>query len=569
MPPTILDTARGLASAIAAGGRTIGQGIRAALPFSGAYQGSPNIPPIDWSREGPVPIPATGAPFVPGFSDYTFRASTAPLAFEGFTLDRLRSAAAQHRQGLFLESSLAMFALLGFGPCLAALRQRCAPSISLDRHIVSEGARGLARVVADEVREMITPGNGLLPSPYFPPEEYGTIAIYGAMFNFSVLQHVDGEPDPETGIRMRYTRTWPVWATNYYRGGRKWIAVTTDGPVEIDGTHFSIVADEDEPHLSSAVLSLMEEVFSGRQTEQFRNAWIRAFGSPKLIGTMPPKVPTESDTGRAFYSAVMTILGPGGFGILPYEAKMDTIGLKGEASGAFKEALDSVIGIIGMVLIGSNGLLDKGTGGVYVSPAFEGVAMRLISRDIVARDRAINAGHILPFLRQNYGAQIDAAKAGGRWVDPVLRTPLPDLSAEARHEAAAKQQAAYYAAIKFEKEVGGEMTDDRAKALAKLHGADPLTLAAKPVGAASYAYDQENGIITIDQRLEELGKPPAEDDRGSLTVPAYRAKLAAEDDRAKASAKGDAEIKVADDAPPSAAATTEPAPVGASPSEES
>ncbi len=552
-----LDRARAFAHAARAQARTVAHSLRAALPFSGAPQGSPNIPAIDWSRVGPAPIPPGGAPFAPGFSDYTFSPSGAPLSFDGFTLERLRASASLHRQGLFLESSLAAVALMSFGPALAAWEQRCAPAISLERKISAEGARGLARICAEEVEAMLCPRDGLLPSECFPPENFGAIESGLALFRFAVLQHVDGEPDPDTGVRLRYTRPWPVWAVQYYRESQKWVALTKNGIVEIDGTHFTLVSDIPEPHLASPILALMEQAFSGRQTEQFRNAWIRAFGSPKLVGTLPPKVPTDGEQGRAFYNAVLSILGPGGFGILPNEAKMSTIGLSGEASGSFKEALDDVIAIIGMILVGSSGLLDKGAGGVYTSPVYEGVAMRLISRDIVARDRAVNGGHVLPFIRGNYGADVDKAKARGIWIDPVLRTPLPDLAAEKRYESAAKQQAAYYASLKSEREAGGDVTQDRAQALALQHGATPMTLAAKPAGAASFAYDQENGIITRNQRLEELGKPLDPSPQGDMTVPKYRAWLAAEVEREKAQAQANAEIKVDDaapDAPPKDAA---------------
>lgn len=484
-----LDTARAIANAARTGARTVARNLSAALPFSGAPQGPANVPPIDWSRVGPPPIAPGGAPFIAGFSDHTFSPSGAPLAFDGFTLDRLRAAASVHRQGLFYESSLASVALMSFGPALAAWEQRCAPAISLERKISAEGARGLARVCAAEVEEMLCPRDGLLPSECFPPENFGAIESNLALFRFAVLQHVDGPPDPDTGVRLRYTRPWPIWAVNYYRQTQKWVALTTEAVVEIDGTHFTLVSDIPEPHLHSPILSLMEEAFSGRQTEQFRNAWIRAFGSPKLVGTLPPKTSTNGEQGQEFYNAVLTILGPGGFGILPYEGKMDTIGLKGEASGSFKEALDDVIGIIGMILVGSSGLLDKGSGGVYTSPVYEGVAMRLISRDIAARDRAINGGHVMPFLRGNYGTQIDAAKARGVWVDPVLKTALPDLSAEKRLETNAKQQAAYYVSLEAEKRVGGNITQERANELAERHGASPMTLApaASAVGSASDA----------------------------------------------------------------------------------
>jgi len=48
---------------------------------------------------------------------------------------------------------------------------------------------------------------------------------------------------------------------------------------------------------------------------------------------------------------------------------------------------------------------------------------------------------------------------------------------------------------------------------------------AKPEKAQSFAYDQENGILTINQRLAELGLPPDTTERGNMTVPEYKAML--------------------------------------------
>ncbi len=200
-----------------------------------------------------VPSPREFA-HVAGYSDHTYANSAAPLAFEGFGLDRIRSAVALHRLGNFYESSAMMVALLGFAPVLAALQQAIAQILSSPRHIKG-GDRGLAAIVADEVQDMIAPQGGLLPSPYLTPQTWGTMAIYLRMLGFCVLQHVDGDPDPVTGIRERYTRIWEPWAVQRTRSPSKWIAHTNEGPVEIcnDGK-FTLVIDENEGHLSGAMV---------------------------------------------------------------------------------------------------------------------------------------------------------------------------------------------------------------------------------------------------------------------------------------------------------------------------
>lgn len=487
-------------------------------------------PRIDWTRDQP-PYPPTTFQFQPGYSDHTYQQFSAPLGFEGFDLERIRNAVAAHRQGAFFETSALMVSVLGFAPVLAALQQAIAPILALPRH-VHGGSKGLAKLVASEVAELLVPRSGLLPSPYLPPTLWGTMAILLRMMGFCVLQHIDGDPDPVTGVRPRYTRIWQPWALNWYRSPRKLIALTTEGPVEVrnDGK-FTLVADEEEPHLSAAILALGEETLAGKLTQSARQQWLDFFSSPKIYATMPEKTATHSPTGDGFFSAVQTIYGPGGHGVLPYGSKLDAVAIPGEGAGQFKDSLLDAIVHIYMVLTGSAGTIGSGgpNGAGPYQPQKGGpwnVRHDLIARPTIAIVRALNQGVIAPYCDQNYSEAVARAKKAGAWVYPTLEIPIPAPDRDERLAGEVSRYKALTDQVKAEKDAGALVSQERVDALAKTFEVQPFTLAVSTPSAQSYAYDQENGVITIGERRRELGKEPS--DRDNLTIPAYRAKLAAE-----------------------------------------
>lgn len=509
----------------------------AAVPFSGAKQAPSRAPAVDWIRADVAPGPSTFS-YSPNYSDHTYENRSAPQVFEGFDLERIRRAVTLHRLGNFYESSAMMVALLGFAPVLAALQQAIAQILALPRH-VKGGDRGLSKMVAAEVEEMIVPVGGLLPSPYLPPQLWGTMAIYLRMMGFCVLQHVDGDPDPETGIRERYTRIWEPWAVRFQRSPRRWMAITTEGEIEIrnDGK-FTLVIDENEGHLSGAIVCLGNEVLGGKITQEARNGWLDFFGRPKIYATLPDKIQTTGPAGLDFEAAVETIYGPDGRGVLPYGSTLNAVSLPGMGASQFREALYDTIAMIGMVLIGSNGTLTKE--GVYTAPGYFDVRHDLIARPTAAMVRGINGGHIAPYCDINYGEQIARAKKAGVWKYPVLGVNLADPAQDARTASIIVAEKERCEILTLRKASGIETTQDDADKLAEDLNVRPVKLAATPPGASSFAYDQVNGVLTINQRLEELGKPLDFTGRGDMTMPQYLAALAADVERAKQKAAAEA-----------------------------
>lgn len=492
---------------------------RANAPFAPGPQTPARTPPNAWLSDQPPPPPIS-AEFQPGYHDHTYRSWAAPVAFDGWTIDRIRNAISLHDQGLFLESSMLAVTLTRFGPVFTALSQAIAPVLALPRHVTG-GTRGLSRLLAAEVEAQLAPRAGLLPSPYFPPTLWGSSAIDVRMMGFGVLQHVYGDPDPQYDVRPLYTRRWPTWATTYYPSRRTFLSLTDSGPVDIvsgDGK-FTLLADDDEPHHQGAVRALGLEVLAGVLADQALASYVSRYGNPKLWGTMPEGVAVDSDEGRACFEAMGTIRGPDGFGLFPHGTEIDWAQLSASQATMFKDANEKVTTRSAGILLGSDGTITSGTGGVYQSPSFMGVRADIIRRLIACVVRGINAGHVAPYLAINYVAAIAETRC---WVEPVLSIPLPDPDADTRQKSLAERTKARHELIVAERSAGLEVTQDRVDQLSAELGLETIQLAAVQSGASSFGYDQENGVITINDRLRELGKPLDTTGRGEMTVPAYR-----------------------------------------------
>lgn len=448
------------------------------LPFGNTPMGGPtNIPQPAWNADQPVPPPEHLA-FRHGYHDRTFRSFAQPLGFDGWTVERIRSAIAQHDVGIFTESSMLMVTIRRFGPVFAALAQAIAPILALPREILG-GTRGLSRLLAEEITAQIAPRQGHSPSPYFPPTLWGSVAIEYRLMGFAVLQHVYGEPEYPPGavlpVRPVYTRRWPTWAVNYYPSRRTFVALTDAGPVDIisgDGK-FTLVADSDEPHLDGAVRPLGLEVLAGVLSDQALASYIDRYGNPKLWATMPENVATRSPAGDDFFDALATIQGPNGYGALPFGSRLEWAQLSAAQSTMFKDANEKITSRCTSIILSTDGTVVSGTGGVYTPPMYEGVARTNVARTLAATTRAVNQGHIAPFLALNYAAAIEEARG---WVEPVLSIPLPDPNADARRKAYADRSKERTEILTAERSAGLDVTQERVDQLSSELGLQPIQL---------------------------------------------------------------------------------------------
>jgi hypothetical protein len=480
-------------------------------PYTGGPQPPPDMPPLMPLVDQPRP-PPTSFEFNPRYHGHTFQSFSAPVAFDGWTLKRARDAVSMHRQGLFLESSSLALVLLSFAPVLAATGQRLAPALALPRKVKC-GTRGLSRILGEKVEKQIAPSSGLIPSPYFPPTLWGSTGFDLAFMGFSVWQHAYGEPDPETGVRMCYSRRWPSWAVNYYRYRRQYVAMTSEGPIDIvsgDGK-WTIIADSEEPHFIGAIVALHEEVLAGIFDKRAWSSYIDKYGNPKWIAEMPAGTGVRTPEGDAAFEAIATIRGPDGFGVVPNGMKIHLEGLTAGASTVVKDALDSHWQYIAAALLGSDGTMTRGSG-VYSSPIFAGVARNLVDRDLRAIVRGANAGHIAPWLAFNYAASIEAASG---WIDPVLDIPLPDPDADARIKSYSERVKSFHEII--EKEAKWfTITQERVEQLAKSLEIEPPVLNLKAIYKVSEQSKEK--LTKVDEAREAEGMTPLGDERGQLLV---------------------------------------------------
>lgn len=516
--------------------------IRATAPFSAENQtGSANIPPGNYGADQPPPADSPRE-FRAGYHDRTFRSFAAPLLFEGWSLERVRNAVVLHDQGFFLESSMLAIVVSRFGPVFAALSQAIAPALALPRH-VRGGQRGLGRMLRDEVEAQLAPRGGLLPSPYFPPTLWGSTALDLRLMGFAIFQHVYGDPDPDTMVRPVYTRRWPTWATQYYRYRRTFVALTTEGPIDIingDGK-FTLIADTEEPHFDGAIRALGIEAIDGALAKEARANYIDRYGNPKWVGIMPEKTAVRSPEGDAMFDAMETIQGPDGWGVIPHGADFKTAQMTAGQNAVFDSALDNVWKFVAAILLGSDGTMSPSTG-VYSAPIFAGVRRDLIDRMLQAMVRAINMGHVDPWLDLNYRRSILEDRTG--WIEPVLDIPLPDPDADARIKSLAERVSSLHKIVQEERAAGFVVTQDRVAALAAQLEVDepmlaqmtaPTTIALAPTDVAK--------IVRVDEARASQGLPPIGDERGMLTIVEMEqqavAKAAAEQAAAEAAAQNE------------------------------
>jgi hypothetical protein len=487
-------------------------------PYSGQQPTTPaNIPPAAYGVDQPI-LSADPPQFREGYHDRTFTNWAAPVSYGGRTLPVARADIETHDSGAsFLGSSILGAASTRFAPVYTALGVRCAPAIALPRQ-VDGGARGLARIVRDEVEAQLCPRAGLLPSPCFPATLWGAIAIDLALMGFAVLQHVYGPPDAR-GVRRIYTRRWPTWAVYYQPYRRTYVAITNEGPVDIlnDGK-FTLIGKTDIPHLQGAIRALMMPTLDGAQVVQARAQWIDRFSDPKFIATLPPDVAARSDVGKALQEALRIIRGPSGYGALPHGTAFEAVGLKAEASQCFGDALKSDNSYISAILTGVDTTADAG---VYKPLVFWGILRSTVGDDLAAINRGINQGHVYPYTRFNYAAGIEEAEARGTWLDPVLSTPLPDPEKDARIEAEDGRARKLIDRIMARREAQIVTTQEDADAIADDLETPRIVLAemsAAPVSRLDLAPTDLAKVVRVDEARASRELPPIGDERGDLTI---------------------------------------------------
>lgn len=433
-----------------------------------------------------------------------------------WTIARMRQAIDAHDQGEFYYSSAASVKITQFSPIFGALRQRIEPPVGFPL-LVKGGIRGLDRIVRDEVEAQFSDESDSFPS-WLLGDIYKALALMG----FVWLQHTY-KPSAYGSILEIKTRPWPTSATQWIEHRGIYQALTLEGPIDlVDGDgHWSLVGHGEAPHLNGAVRCLGTEFVEGGHAKRDRNDFSDRYGHPKPIGILPEKMAFGDKSADATVEAVQGLSEPGSGGVFMHGTEVEMLSVEGAtASGIFQQILDSNWTNVACALLGSDGTMSKGTGGVYASPTFAGVKLEIVRSDAKAKDRATNRGHIKPYVGVNYADQVK--------VMPRSETVIPDPERDARTTALAKRHQDLAAIVKVEREVGFDVGQARVDELAAALDVSPPTLAQTSRGRPSYAYDQENGNLTRNEIREELGREPTKDGMGDMTPPQYKAWVAAQ-----------------------------------------
>ena len=488
--------------------------VRAGAPFGA--QGvpgdfpPPNIPPQAWNADQPPPPPDPPR-FDPGYHGHTFRAFNVVRQIGGWDIERARRAIEMHDQGIFLESYTLGMAATRAGPVHAALRQRTAPSLGVERHVLG-GTRGLSRIVREEVETQLCPRDGESASVYFPPFLWGAISVDLAMYGWCILQHVYGEPDAQ-GIRPCFTRRWPIWATQLLMYRRTFQALTLDGPVDIiDGDgKWTIIANHDLPNLHGAVRALGMEYLRDGFTLEAQGNYVDRYSEPKPVATMPEKMAPKSKEGDAFEEAVQDAREPGGWVVLPYGASFTFAQLKGaDAAAVFDSPLGNSLQRVAMILLGTDGTMASGQGTVYRPIYLNGVRLDLVRDDLRAITTAINYGRVRPYVAFNYGGDVKRI--------PVLSMPLPDPEKDARTKSYAERVLQLHAILEAEEKSGCERSQERVEQLAAQLDIEAPVLILNRAPRVSITDTDRAKAYRVSEIRAGDGYDPLGDERDDLTI---------------------------------------------------
>lgn len=384
----------------------------------------------------------------------------------------MRSAIDAHDNGYFYYSSAAAVKITQFAPIFGALRQRVEPPLGFQRRVLG-GGRGLDRIVRAEIEAQFGDESDSYPS-WLLGDIYKALALMG----FCWLQHTYRPSTDGMTLEPR-TRPWPTAAVQWIQHRGVYQALTLEGPIDlVDGDgHWSLVGHGEAPHLNGAIRALGTEFMDGAYARRDRSDYGDRFAHPKPIATLPDKIAVGSPEGKETADVVRDLGEPGSGGVFMHGTDVEMLEVAGSvAVSIFDQIFATAWTNVACALLGTDGTLSKGTGGVYASPMFAGVKLEIIRSDVKAEQRAANRGHIAPQLELNYAGQLT--------VKPRLDIPLPDPERDARTTALAKRHLDLAAIAKAEREAGFVVDQPRVDELAAALDVAPPTLEAKKAQSA-------------------------------------------------------------------------------------
>jgi phage gp29-like protein len=395
-------------------------------------------------------------------------------------LDMIRTARDAQAIGNFrLSAPLATAQRCDYALFVAALN-RLAPQRGLPVRIDPPNDTARALRVADEA-EALFGARGVGIHPDSLADINLQLADHGVAFGVNV--HTPRADGSRVDIEMK---AWPIqWV--WWDSVRQAFRTRTESGEETithgDGRWVVIKQHELEPWKFGATLSTAtvwaDHAFGVRDRAKASTA----HGNAKIVGTMPPEVPMQTDDGEltrdaaAFLELLKSIASVDmPVGIKPNGAVLDYIVNNSQAWQIFKEIIESNDKAASKIYLGQDDTTTS-VGGDGVKFLF-GVRNDIVEGDLRAIERGIRTGVIEVWTAINYG---DSTLA------PDRTYLMPDADEDARRTSLSDRTKAFFETIKAAKEAGFPITQAYVDGLAKDYGVRAPQLVIAPVAAPATA----------------------------------------------------------------------------------
>lgn len=387
----------------------------------------------------------------------------------GWTVHRMRRAIEAHDRGLFADSYAAAEKVTQWAIPFGALHQRISPTLRFPR-AVEGGEEGLDLVVRRESEELFI-GQDTELGPAFP--SLWSTLWHLAMMGFCWWQTA-WVATADGSLVVPRTQIWPAESVMFDKGRGRWVAITLEeGLVDIDLTdpRWTLVADGDRPWLSGAIRAIGSEYVDAAFAKDDRSSYSDEHGRPKPIGILPADTQIESPEGREAIETLKVLRESDAGAVFPHGFDVKMLESSANTASLFRDILDAAGMAVAIAVLGTDGTMSKGTGGVYSSPTFAGVAENRVGADVTVTARAANV--VLGRYRQrNYQ---------GVRVPPRAVIRMPDTQRDARTKSLSERLLALNAIVEKERANGFVVTQGRVNSLAAQLDVPPPTL---PVDAA-------------------------------------------------------------------------------------
>lgn len=443
--------------------------------------------------------------------------------------DQIRQARAAQMDGAFAPARSLAKAVKTDGEILAALENRQAPSRGIPVEVKPANGTARAARVRDEA-EPLFKRNGIAISA----ATIGTLVEHLALHRVAIGYNVWTARDD--GSRWDVVHhAFPLENVRWNRSLLTFEAFTEDGIVPIvhgDGTWAIYTKEELEPWTNGALVALALIWADAAFGKRDRAKSSVSHGNSKFIGTLPDGVALQvqnddntvslSPAALAFLDLLRSLHEELPAGIAPAGGKVEMLS---DTSTAW-QIWDSIINSNGKsaarVLVGSDGTVTDSGGNYIKSTMLFGVRNDIVEGDLESLTAGFDSGVIVPWTAINFGSSELA---------PSRAFLVPDADEAARRETAAANETAFWKSIEAAKANGCVVDQAYVDARAKVYGIEPIpqlvvTATVSTSTAEIFAYDIEQGIVTIDEARARKGLPPLPNGAGARTVPDAKAAVA-------------------------------------------